>query len=220
MYLTVLALHTNFALVEPLRGLFAELLPEVRIINLVDDSLLADVRSAGCVTPAVIRRMLAYCTAVQADGVDAILSCCSSVGEAVDCVRKAIEIPIVKIDEQMTEDAVGCGSRVGVLATLPTTLAPTARLIESKAAQAGRNIVIRRYLAEGAFDAVVSGDVALHDRLVRQSIAQAAEENDVVVLAQGSMARLLAQGPQHWSVPILASPRPGVSALKRVLYPR
>ncbi len=219
MSLTVLALHTNFALVEPLRPLFAELLPEVRIINLVDDSLLADVRRAGCLTPAVRRRMMAYCAA-HADSVQAILSCCSSVGEAVDWLRKAIDIPVVKIDEQMAEDAVDCGSRVGVIATLPTTLDPTARLIESKALQAGRCIVIRRYLADGAFDAVASGNVSLHDRLVRQSIAQAAAENDVVVLAQGSMARLLAQGPQLLNVPILASPRSGVCALKRVLYPR
>ncbi len=97
---------------------------------------------------------------------------------------------------------------------------PGQAVIESKALQAGRHIVIRRYLADGAFDAVASGDVSLHDRLVRQSIAQAAEENDVVVLAQGSMARLLAQGPQLLSVPVLASPRSGVGALKRVLYPR
>jgi Asp/Glu/hydantoin racemase len=214
---TVLALHTNFALVEPIRKLSAELLPGVRVVNLVDDSLLADVRAAGRLTPAVTRRMMLYCLAAQADGADAILSCCSSVGEAVDVIRAALDISIVKIDEPMAEEAIGHGPRVGVIATLATTLDPTARLIESKAVAAGRPVAIRRYLVDGAFDALVSGDAAAHDRLVLAEIGRASAESDVVVLSQGSMARLVESLGDAPGVPVLSSPRRGVAAVRRLL---
>ncbi len=55
---TVFVLHTSFVLVEVLKPLFAEHLPDVRIVNVVDDSLLADVRAAGHMVPSVARRLI------------------------------------------------------------------------------------------------------------------------------------------------------------------
>jgi Asp/Glu/hydantoin racemase len=217
MHKTVFAFHTCFALVEPLGKLFAECLPGVRLVNLVDDSLLADVRAAGCLTPSVTRRLIGYGLLAQSAGADAIFNCCSSVGEAADLLSQAIDIPVVKIDERMAGNAVCHGPRVGVIATLVTTLDPTERLIERKAGQAGKKVIPQRYLVEGAFDALAGGDSAKHDRMVMAEIQRAASENDVVVLAQGSMARLMPGLDGKLTVPVLCSPRLGVEALKEVL---
>ena len=58
---------------------------------------------------------------------EAVLNACSSVGEVADCVQSAaayLGMPIVRIDEEMCRDAARKGSRIGVMATLPTTLIP------------------------------------------------------------------------------------------------
>jgi Asp/Glu/hydantoin racemase len=217
MQKTVFAIHTSLALVAPLGKLFAEMLPEVRIVNVVDDSLLADVRMAGCLTPSVTRRIVGYGVLAQSAGADAIFNCCSSVGEAADLLSQAVEIPVVKIDGRMAENAVCRGPRLGVIATLTTTLDPTVRLIESKARLRGKSVEIRRYLVEGAFDVLMSGDGEKHDRMVLAEIERACAENDVVVLAQGTMARLVTALDGKVPVPVLSSPRLGVEALREKL---
>jgi Asp/Glu/hydantoin racemase len=217
MQKTVFAIHTTPALVTPLGKLFAEMLPEVRLVNVVDDSLLADVRIAGCLTPSVTRRIVGYGVLAQSAGADAIFNCCSSVGEAADLLSQAVEIPVVKIDGRMAENAVRSGPRVGVIATLPTTLDPTVRLIESRARQLGKSVEVRRYLVDDAFDVLISGDGEKHDRMVLTEIERAGAENDVVVLAQGSMARLVAALDGKMPIPVLSSPRLGVENLREVL---
>jgi Asp/Glu/hydantoin racemase len=214
---TVYAIHTGPVLVDVLRKLFLEMLPEVRLVNVVDDSLLADVRAAGRLTPAVSRRIVGYGVIAASSGADAIFNCCSSVGEAADMLAKVVDVPVVKIDDRMASRAVELGSRIGVMATVATTLDPTERLIQRKAAETGRQIQTKRYLADDAFDVLLAGDAERHDLLVRATVEQAMDENDVVVLAQGSMARLVPIVEEHSSVPVLSSPRLGIEALREGL---
>lgn len=213
---TVFILHTSFALVEVLQKLTKEYLPDVRVVNLVDDSLLADARMAGHMIPSVARRLTGYAILAQSAGADAIFNSCSSVGEVADLIRQVVDIPVVKIDDCMAAEAVRTGTKVAVVATVPTTLDPTARLIQHKAQEMGKPIQIQRHLVEGAFDTLMAGNAAKHDELVSNEIRCAAQEADVVVLAQGSMARLI-PNLTDLPVPVLASPLSGIEDLKRVL---
>lgn len=215
--MTVFAIHTGFALVEPLKPLFAEMLPGVRIVNVVDDSLLADARAAGGLTPSVTRRIIGYGTLAESSGAAAIFNCCSSVGEAADLLAQAVAIPVVKIDDAMASEAVRLGRRIGVVGTVATTLAPTVRLIERKARKEGRDIEATAHLVDGAFDRLMSGDAAGHDAMVAETIRRVAAVSDVVVLAQGSMARLAPQLAGTLPVPLLTSPRLGVAQLRDML---
>jgi Asp/Glu/hydantoin racemase len=212
---TVFAIHTGPVLVDVFKKLFPELLPDVRLANIVDDSLLNDVRAAGGLTASVTRRIVGYGILAEASGADAILNCCSSVGEAADVLAQTVSIPVVKIDNRMAVEAVKQGSRIGIVATVATTLDPTERLIQRKANEAGKSITTKRYLANSAFDALLSGNSEEHDRLLKAAIEKAMGENDVVVLAQGSMARLVPSLEQR--VPVLSSPRSSVEALKERL---
>ncbi len=193
-----------------------EVLPGVRVVNIIDDSLLEDVLAAGGLTRDVTRRICQYALAAEDGGADVILSQCSSVGEAIDVARKLVRVPIVKIDEPMAEEAVRLGPRVAVAATLPTTLDPTCHLIERTAEAMGRTVEIRRVLAEGAFDALRAGDTERHNAMVMERIAEVRDAADVIVLAQGSMAVLVPElarlGP-----PVLTSPRLGIQRVKEVL---
>jgi Asp/Glu/hydantoin racemase len=213
---TVFVLHTSFALLDVLNPLFATHLPNVRIVNIVDDSLLADVRAAGQMTPSVAQRLVGYAMLAQGAGADAIFNACSSVGEVASVIRQLVRIPVVKIDDCMAEAALEYGRQIAVVATVPTTLDPTMRLIESKACERGLSVALYPTLVEGAFDVLVRGDSAGHDTMVAEAIRAAASEADVVVLAQASMARIVPRlGDLH--VPVLASPESGVAGLKQVL---
>jgi hypothetical protein len=155
---TIAVVHTGPVTIQPIKEQISEQIPEARVINIMDDSLLNDVRAAGHLTPEVASRIHSYMANAQAMQVDIILNACSSVGEAVDSVRNFVNTPIVKIDEAMAEEASSIGRRVGVVATVSTTLEPTVRLIKKKADDLGRPIEVTERIAEGAFEALLRGD--------------------------------------------------------------
>jgi len=209
---TLALLHTTPVTVASMTELAARELPGVRVINLLDDSLLKDVIAAGGVTPAVEARMRAYFAQAKVAGADALLCCCSSVGDVVDRTRADAPLPLLRIDEPMAAEAVQSGRRIGVIATVRTTLEPTVRLIRRKAEELGREVAVEPVVVEGAFDALSAGDGATHDRLVKEALCALLQRSDVVVLAQASIARVLASLEQPPAIPVLTSPLSGLRA--------
>ncbi|GGE52767.1 hypothetical protein GCM10011391_34520 [Pullulanibacillus camelliae] len=214
---TVVAVYTGQGLDEMVKKAFAQHLPNQRLVNIIDDSLIYDVVKAGEVTASVKKRLLQYYQHAVDMGADAILNTCSSVGEVADIARALIDTPIIKIDEQMAQEAVEHYQTIGVLATLPTTLQPTMRLIERQAANSGRKVQLIDGLAEGAYAALVSGRPEEHDRLLLATARHVAQKADVLVLAQGSMARMEDTLSQETGRPVLSSPVRGIQELKRVV---
>ena len=213
---TVVVVHTGPATLQPIKQQFEDLLPDVRVVNLMDDSLLNDAITAGHLTEAITGRLFSYLQLGQNMGATVLLNACSSVGEAASAARAAISVPIVKIDDAMAEQAVATGARIGIVATVRTTLEPTVRLIRAKAAKVGKTPEVIEALAEGAFEALLAGRADQHDDILRRTIQSLVGRVDVIVLAQASMARL-APALADLGVPVLSSPRSGVEAVKRVL---
>lgn len=207
---TLALLHTTAVTVGPLSALAKERLPGVRVVSVLDDSLLADVIAAGEVTPEVERRLRAYVEQMVVTRADAVLSCCSSIGEAIERIATSAPVSVWRIDEAMAEEAAARGRRVAVLATVETTLGPTARLVQRKALEIGRPIDLEATCVPGAYAALASGRAEEHDQRVTAALADAIARCDVVVLAQASMARLLDAMPEPPRVPVLTSPLPGL----------
>ncbi len=214
---TVAAVYTAPAIVEPIKEIFAEILPDCRLVNLVDDSLIQDVIRDGEVKLPVTRRLMRYYLACEDMEADAIFNTCSSIGDVASMARSMIRIPLIKIDEPMARKAVVLSDSIAVLATLPTTLEPTVRLVQSMADEAGRKVRIIEGLAEGAFQALVSGNPDEHDALLRNAAERVAEKAEVIVLAQGSMARMEKSLAALTGKTVLSSPRSGVEAVKACL---
>ncbi|MCG2790143.1 MAG: aspartate/glutamate racemase family protein [Actinomycetia bacterium] len=213
----VALIHTGFALVDVLTKLFKELVPDAELVHIVDDSLLREVLAKGKVTKPVIARMLNYYKSAEYYEVDCILNVCSSVGEVADIAREIISTPIVKIDEKMAEEAVARSLNIGVAATLKTTLDPTTRMIEKKALAAGKKIKITKTVCPGAFKELMNGNPAKHDEIVLNGIKELADKINIIVFAQGSMARLTANLNKDLADRILTSPKSGVLEVKRIL---
>jgi len=213
----VALIHTGFALVEILTKLFEKIIPQAELIHIVDDSLLREVLDKGKVTKPVIKRMIFYYRAAEEYRVDAIFNVCSSVGEVADIAREIIDTPVVKIDEKMAEDAVARATNIGVAATLKTTLDPTCRLLEKKAAEIGKKIVIEKTLCLGAFEELISGNSKKHDEIVLKGVKDLARDVEVVVFAQGSMDRLKENLEKNLADKVLVSPESGVIAVREVI---
>ncbi len=189
---------------------------EAELISLQDPGILAAVREAGYVTASAAARLIRMYMEGVERGADAILNICSSVGEVADCMQNAaayIGVPIVRIDEEMCAEAVRLGKRIAVLATLPTTLAPTKNTVLRVARRMNRSVELVDGLADGAFGL----DQEQFRRLLLAKAAQVRDQADVILLAQGSMAYVEEDITREIGIPTLSSPRFGAIELRKAL---
>jgi len=210
-------LHTVASVVGPIGELIRELMPDIDVCNIVDETIIKDLIARGTLTDRMRRRVCDHIIWASQSGADAVLLTCSSISPCADDAAAMVDIPVIKIDEAMARSAVAQGTRVAVAATLRSTLEPTAALLAAKAAEADKAVQIVPHLCEGAFDAAMAGDVDQHDQLVGGCLTQLCAEADVVVLAQASMARALAKLGDKLPVPVLTSPRLGVEWARDML---
>lgn len=215
-------IHTVGALAPVFRDLSRELAPDAETSDVVDEALLQEAIAAGAVPPATAARLEGHVRSALDDGADLVLVTCSSMGGVVDDLRARHGWPVVRVDEAMVDEALRVGSRIGVLATLGTTLGPTAALVRRRARELGRpddSVEVVARVVDGAFAALKSGDVAAHDELVLAALRGLLPAVDAVVLAQASMARVagLLDPSETAGTPVLSSPRLGIERAAALL---
>lgn len=213
----VVLIHTSPVSLNDLKDLFHEILPNAEMVNIIDDSLLEEVKNHGGLTPDVIRRMNVYMAVAESMGPDLIFNQCSSVGEAFDLARKEVSCKTLRIDEAMCEKAVQEGSVIGVVATVASTVKPSCDLVYQKAEEIHKKVEVKAYLVNGALDILMKEhNTEKHNQLVKKAIEDAEKECDVVMLAQGSMTAILpCLGKTE--KPVLTSPRLAVEKVKEML---
>ncbi|MFW5687224.1 MAG: aspartate/glutamate racemase family protein [Halanaerobium sp.] len=203
-------IHTTPVTVEPLKKLIKEKEPEIEIINIVDDSILPELINNQADISLVEARVKYYIKTAAEQGADLVMSACSSIGEIFDQENEKYEIPILRIDSAMADKAVENGEKIGVAATLETTLKPSIELIQKKAAVRNKEVEIKTVLADSAYQELMAGNQAGHDRLLAEKLKELSAEVDIVVLAQASMARVVRVLPQKIQSMFLTSPELGI----------
>ena len=212
-------IHTVAPAVPLFNELRAEILPEVEVINLLDEGLIKDLFARGQYTEGMAKRLGMLASFAVESGAEVVMLTCSSMAPMVDEARKMVKVPFLKVDEAMADEAVELGTSIGVIATAHTTLKPTTELIKSRAALKKRAVSVEALLCSGAFEAINRGDLATHDEIVKPRLIELMDRVDVVVLAQASISRVIAQlSESERKVPILSSPRLGMQRLKDTLY--
>ena len=149
-------------------------------------------------------------------GADAILNICSSVGEVADCaqdIAKYVGVPIVRIDEEMCREAVRQGQRIGVMATLSSTLNPTKNTVLRVAREMGKEVEMVDALVEGGFGL----DEEQFKALMSKYAQEIAPKCDVILFAQGSMAYCEEDIAKLTGKVVLSSPRFGAIDLRKAL---
>ena len=220
MSVTIAYIHTSHVLIPLFSELSRRELPDAEQFHMVDESLIKNTIRAQKLTKTTMRRVLATVQSAREGGADAVVVTCSSIGPAATLARRLYDFPVIRVDEAMAEEAVRAGRRIGVAATLRTTLEPTVALLREKAAAAHREVDVVESLCEDAFEAVLSGDTATHDRMLTDTLTRLVSAVDVVVLAQASMARVVQKLPADPTrVPILSSPELAVKRARSILFP-
>src|SRR5437868_12073891 len=109
--------------IVPVEASFARLWPDARLMNLLDDSLSADLARDGRLTDAMSERFLKLGRYAAGTGSDAILFTCSAFGPCIEAVARAhAPMPVLKPNEAMIEQAVARGGTIGLLSTFAPTL--------------------------------------------------------------------------------------------------
>ena len=213
----VAVIHTTVVTCDGINSRLKALVPDAEVMNIVDDSLLNDVKKEGMLTKEVTRRLLTYALEAQDWGAELILNACSSVGEGVDVIRPLLKSPYLKIDEPMARFAVEKGEKIAVYGTVKTTLEPSARLINRIAEAEKKKVVVDSYLASDAFEALtVEKNQEKHNQILESLIRDTGNQYDVLVLAQASMSVLI-PCLADITKPILSSMDSGVEAAAKAL---
>jgi hypothetical protein len=196
--------------IPPIEAAFAGHWPDASLMNLLDDSLSADVARDGRITEAMTERFLRLGRYAKGAGADAILFTCSAFGACIEAVaREQAPMPVLKPNEAMIEQAIGKGRRIGLLSTFAPTLV-------SMPPEFPGSVEIVPKLAEGALAALDRGDRAEHDRLVAEA-SKDLRDCDLIALAQYSMAPAAALVAEASGRPVVTTPDSAVLKLKRAL---
>lgn len=186
---------------------------DVRVFNIMDDSLLCESLVHNGATRQVIKRIQFYALAAEAMGADVAMCSCTTVGEATRIAREYVSIPVFNIDEPMAREAVRQGRRMGIIATVPTSPAATRRQLERAAQEAGVSISIETAVTETAFAHLQKGEIQKHNDLVHREMDRLAGKVDVLVLGQISLAQI-----KHATrVPVLQVGHSGLAEARRLL---
>jgi Asp/Glu/hydantoin racemase len=180
--------------------------------------MLERIKQRGQDAPDDDAHLFDHIRVAEAIGASALLVTCSSVSRAVARVRDRAAIPLFAIDDPMAAEAVRIGGRIAVVATAPTTLEPSRDLLQAAAVRAGAKIQVCLHLVEDALPALLAGDGETHDRLLSAALRDVARDADVILLAQASMARVLADlRVAPLPIPVLASPQLALAAVRGLL---
>ncbi len=212
----VAVIHTTPVTIPALKKEILAACGQVEVINLLDDSMLPKINQSGKITPDVRYRLHTLMLLAQSAGADAVLCACSSIGGIFEEGRALLSIPALRIDEPMAERAVAF-RKVGVAATLQSTIGPTTELILCKAAALGREVAVDAKVIDNVGTLLAEGREARYDQIVGDELRKLAWNNDVVVLAQASMARAVAGFGEEERQRFLTSPVSGVAALAKRL---
>ncbi|KJC54016.1 arylsulfatase [Bradyrhizobium sp. LTSPM299] len=196
--------------IVPIEAAFARLWPQARLMNLLDDSLSADLASEGKLTARMTERFLTMARYAASTGADGILFTCSAFGPCIEAVaREHAPMPVLKPNEAMIEQAVAKGKKIGLLSTFPPTLI-------SMPPEFPSSVQLVPKLAEGALAALDRGDRVEHDRIVVEA-SKDLRDCDLIALAQYSMAPAAERVAEVTGKPVLTTPDSAVKKLRAML---
>jgi Asp/Glu/hydantoin racemase len=210
-------LHTVVFLADMFKKMLNERFPELDHSHVVDETLLGELLEHEGLTPGVVRRLAVQAWLARDAGAELLLFTCTSTSPAVDTARRMVDIPILKIDDPLAERAVESGRNIAVVCTASSTLGPSEELIKEHARRLEKEVNVTMELDPDAFKAIMAGDREEHDRRVKEAAGRLSKTNEVVILAQASMAHLAPELNEILPVPVLASPELCIEALKKQL---
>ncbi len=199
--------------IAPVNEEMARSWPEALRMNVLDDSLSADLASVSGVLDAVMyARVMKLANYAVDAGAEAIFFTCSAFGPCLEAVARAhSRIPVLKPNEAMVQQAADVGGRIGLIASFASTLTTIPAEFQD-------GTDLHCALAAGALEALHRGDIAAHEQAIVESARALAKAGcSTIALAQFSMARAAPAVQQALGLPVLTTPASAVRLLKKRL---
>ena len=195
----------------PIEAAFARLWPGQVLMNLMDDSLSADLAREGSLTPRMTERFLTLARYAAGTGADAILFTCSAFGPCIEaCAADLAPLPVLKPNEAMIEEAVHQGHAhrpAGDLRRHHPVHDAGIPAGHHRGAEGGRGRAGR---------ARCRATWSTHDRLAEEAARDLAD-CDAIALGQFSLARAKQHVERATGKPVLTTPDTAVLKLRRLL---
>lgn len=195
-----------------------EILPEVTVVHHVDDTIQNSnlASNVGYIPKENYFRFASYAHYLENAGVDLIMLACSTFNMAVEHARPMINTPLLQIDRPMMDLALNYGNRIGLLATLPSTVPSSENLLKKAALEAGKEVEIMTVLCSEAFEEIKKGNAEKHNELLIKEVDKLSGQVDAIVLAQVSMS-VLEPMLKNTKVPVFNSGRTGFNRAREIL---
>jgi aspartate/glutamate racemase len=195
-----------------------EIIPEVKVLHCGDDSVQRDNLNApvGTIPKHNYYKFVTFAKFLEDAGAHLIMLGCSTFNSAVEVARPIISVPLLQIDRPMMDLAVKEGKRIGLLATLPSTVPASERLLQQAAAEAKKDIEITTVLNAEAFQVLRAGDPEKHNEMLLEDIERLSKSVDAIVMAQVSMS-VLEPYLTDVKVPVFNSGRTGLQRAREIL---
>jgi len=211
-------IHAALITTRAVQRYIDEVIPDVEVVHWVDDTIQNTnfACEPGTIPGKNYAKFVQAALSQQEYGVDLILLACSTFNRAAEYARPMIETPILQIDRPMMDLAVRDGQRIGLLATVPTTVPASERLLRLAAQEAGKTIEVRLRLCTEAFQVLKAGNPDKHNEMLLEEIGRLSGDVDAIVMAQVSMSAL---EPRlgHTKVPVYNSGRTAFDKIRQIL---
>ncbi len=214
----VAIIHATRVALTPIEATFGRLWPEAETISLLEESLSRDLDRCGKMTPDMFDRVDRLARFAQEGGAQGILFSCSAFGEAIEAVRAILDVPVLKPNEAMVEEALEAGGRLCLAATFQPSIRSIRKELGEMAKKRGGTLEVECRFVPGALGALLQGDPETHDTLIAEAVS-GAPDCDVVILAQFSMARALTGVADRIGAKVLSSPGSAVRKLRELIHP-
>jgi Asp/Glu/hydantoin racemase len=212
----VFLVHPTPLAIAPIDQAFKTLWPRAQTLNLLDESLYADIPQDGTLAPAIYDRVASLLRHCEASGADGILFSGSTFGPAVDKARANMRVPVLRAEEAMMEQAVTLGERILLVCTAKRAMPVVRGPLDAAAKRAGVTRTISELWVKGARDAITSGDVATHDQLIAEQV-MAAGDFDVIIFGQISMVPAQVPLPPEIARRIVIGPDATVARMRALI---
>jgi Asp/Glu/hydantoin racemase len=212
----IILVHPTPLAMPPVDEAFKTLWHEAQILNVLDETLYADVGVNGELTSALMARVASLLRHCEASGANGIVFSGSTFGPAVEEGRKGMRVPVLRIEEAMMDEAVARGGSILVVSTQQRAMPVVRATLDASAMRAGCTPEITDIWVAGARDALNAGDRDRHDRLIAEQSA-AAGDFDTVVLSMISMAPARAKMPPALATKTLTSGEAAVARMRKLL---
>ena len=212
----IYVIHATRISFAPAKASFDKHWSQAKVCNLLDDSLASDRQADGEITDSMLSRFEmigAYCAEA---GADAILFTCSAFGSAIEHVKRLHDIPILTPNEALFDSVLELGGPLALMTTFGPSIPALRDELSAMSAARGQSLQPEAVVVDGALDALLAGDQALHDRLVAEKVV-ALRGYSAIMFGQFSMAGAAELAQSRTQTPILTTPDCAVQKLMRLV---